>query len=199
MSKAAITAAIKAATKQQWTTDELNIWNQPGDKAKLLGELEAGKKVLVTGREMWGRTEIVLKGESRWVTDGYLSDEKPPALGGACTKDPCPTAASRAASPTAPSVHRAVCNAFPEITSYGGWGGGGEHASGRAVDIMVSGVELGTAVADFVRAHASGCASPTSSGPSTSGRRPRRRGLAGMPSRGSATANHYDHVHVSVF
>ena len=62
MSKAAITTAIKAATKQQWTTDDLNIWNQPGDKAKQLGEVEAGKKVLVTGREMWGRTEIVLEG-----------------------------------------------------------------------------------------------------------------------------------------
>ena len=45
MSKVAITAAIKAATKTQWTTDDLNIWNQPGDKAKMLGELEAGKKV----------------------------------------------------------------------------------------------------------------------------------------------------------
>ena len=43
------------------------------------------RRSLVTGREMWGRTEIVLKGKSRWVTDGYLSDEKPPTLGGDCT------------------------------------------------------------------------------------------------------------------
>ena len=90
MSKPAITAAIKAAKKKQWTTDDLNIWNQPGDKAKQLGELEAGKKVLVTGREMWGRTEIVLKGESRWVTDGYLSDDKPIGVGAGLSMEPCP-------------------------------------------------------------------------------------------------------------
>ena len=98
MSKAAITAAVKAATKQQWTTDDLNIWNQPGDKATQVGVLEAGKKVLVTGREMWGRAEIVLEGKSRWVTDGYLSDEKPIAAGApGCRWSPAPTAASRAA------------------------------------------------------------------------------------------------------
>ena len=156
MSKAAITAAIKAAKKQQWTTDDLNIWNQPGDKAKLLGEIEAGKKVVVTGREMWGRTEIVLKGESRWVTDGYLSDEKPLGVGAGLSMAPAPTAASRAASPTTPVfVYRSVCNAFPEITSYGGWSSHGEHSSGRAVDIMTSDVEAGHAIAEFLRANAS--------------------------------------------
>ena len=60
MSRTAVTAAIKSATEKLWTTDDLNIWNQPGDKAKLLGELDEGSKVLVTGREMWGRTEVVL-------------------------------------------------------------------------------------------------------------------------------------------
>ena len=38
------------------------------------------------------------------------------------------------------AVHRAVCAAFPSITSYGTFrGGGGDHGSGRAIDIMVSG------------------------------------------------------------
>ena len=133
MSKAAIKAAIKAATKQQWTTDELNIWNQPGDKAKLLGELEAGKKVVVTGREMWGRTEIVLKGESRWVTDGYLSDDKPIGVGAGLSMDPCPDGGVESGlTDNAVFVYRSVCNAFPEITSYGGWSSHGEHSSGRA-------------------------------------------------------------------
>lgn len=201
MSKAAVTAAIKAATKQQWTTDDLNVWNQPGDKAKQLGELEAGKKVVVTGREMWGRTEIVLEGESRWVTDGYLSDDKPIGVGAGLSMDPCPDGSVESGlTDNAVFVYRSVCNAFPEITSYGGWSNHGEHSSGRAIDIMTSDVELGTAIAEFLRAHASELHlfdviwrqhiwTPERGS----------EGWRSMPSRGSATANHYDHVHVSVY
>ncbi len=201
MSKAAITAAIKAATKTQWTTDELNVWNQPGDKAKLLGEVEAGKKVVVTGREMWGRTEIVVKGESRWVTDGYLSDDKPLGVGAGLSMEPCPDGSVESGlTDNAVFVYRSVCHAFPQITSYGGWSNHGEHSSGRAIDIMTSDVELGTAIAEFLRAHASELHlydviwrqhiwTPVRAS----------EGWRSMPSRGSATANHYDHVHVSVY
>ena len=142
--------------KQHWTTDELNIWTQPGDKAKRLGEIDAGKKVLVTGRELWGRTEIVIKGQSRWVTDGYLPDDKPVGVGAGLSMEPCPDGGVESGlTDNAVYVYRSVCNAFPEITSYGGWNNHGEHSSGRAIDIMISDVELGTAIAEFLREHAS--------------------------------------------
>jgi hypothetical protein len=201
MSKASITAAIKAAKKQQWTTDDLNIWNQPGDKARQLGELAAGKKVVVTGREMWGRTEIVLKGESRWVTDGYLSDDKPLAAAAGLSMEPCPDGSvENGLTDGAVYVYRSVCHAFPQITSYGGWSNHGEHSSGKALDIMTSDVELGTAIAEFLQSHASELHlfdviwrqhiwTPVRAS----------EGWRMMPSRGSATANHYDHVHVSVY
>ena len=148
MSKKAIRTAIKNADKRVWTTDELNIWDEPGTKAEQLGELEPGKKVLVTGREMWGRSEIVLGGKSRWVTSGYFSDEEPPTLGGPCTNG---TSVDSGVSSSIVAVHRAVCAAFPEISVYGALrGGGGDHGSGRAVDIMVSGAR-GWEVANFVR------------------------------------------------
>jgi hypothetical protein len=197
MSKASITAAIKAAKKQLWTTDALNIWSQPGDRAKLLGELEAGKKVLVTGREMWGRTEIVLDRKARWVTDGYLADEKPPTLGGDCTNG---TTVESGVSDHIVAVHNAVCANFPDITVYGTLrGGGGDHPLGRAVDIMVSGEE-GWAVANFVRENASalGVSYVIFSQHIWSVQRS-GEGWRGMASRGSTTANHYDHVHVSVY
>ena len=197
MSKAAITAAIKAATQKQWTTDDLNIWNQPGDKAKQLGEIEAGKNVVVTGRQMWGRTEIVIKGESRWVTDGYLSDDKPPMLGGDCTNG---TSVEAGVSDHIKAVHNAVCANFPDISVYGTLrGGGGDHGSGRAVDIMVSGEE-GWAVANFVRENAAvfGVSYVIYSQSIWSVERS-GEGWRGMSDRGSSTANHYDHVHVSVF
>jgi hypothetical protein len=201
MSKTAIGAAIKAAKVQQWTTADLNIWNQPGDKAKQLGELESGKKVLVTGREMWGRSEIVLKGESRWVTDGYLSDEKPLAAAAGLSMEPCPDGSvENGLTDGAVYVYRSVCHAFPQITSYGGWDNHGEHSSGKALDIMTSDVELGNAIAEFLQEHASELHvydilwrqhiwTPVRAS----------EGWRSFPDRGSATANHFDHVHVSVY
>ena len=197
MSKAAIRVAISKAKTRLWTTDDLNIWNQPGAKAKKLGELEAGKKVLVTGREFWGRTEIVLDGQSRWVTNGYLSEEKPPTLGGECTNG---TSVESGVSDNIVAVHEAVCSNFPDISVYGTLrGGGGDHPLGKAVDIMVSGEE-GWAVAEFVRENAAALGvsyviySQRIWSVERSG-----EGWRGMSDRGSSTANHYDHVHVSVF
>jgi hypothetical protein len=197
MSKAAIRTAIKKADTRLWTTDDLNIWDEPGDKAEKLGELEAGKRVLVTGREMWGRSEVVLGGKSRWVTSGYFSDEEPATLGGECTNG---TSVASGVSSSIVSIHRAVCANFPEISTYGTLrGGGGDHGSGRAVDIMVSGAR-GWEIADFIRENyaALGVSYIIYSQRIWSVERA-GEGWRGMSSRGSATANHFDHVHVSVF
>ena len=197
LSKSAIRAAIKKADTRLWTTDVLNIWDQPGEKAAQLGELDAGKKVLVTGREMWGRSEIVLGGKARWVTSGYFSDEEPPTLGGECTNG---SSVASGVSSSIVAIHRAVCANFPEISTYGTLrGGGGDHGSGRAVDIMVSGAR-GWEVANFVRENyvALGVSYIIYSQSIWSVERG-GEGWRGMSNRGSATANHYDHVHVSVF
>lgn len=195
MSQTAVRKAIKKADTQLWTTAELNLWSEPGEQARNLGELDAGEKVLVTGREAKGRVEIVLGGESRWVTEGYLSDEKPPTLGGECTNG-----TSVAGGANVIAVHRAVCAAFPSITSYGTLrGGGGDHGAGRAIDIMVSG-GLGYQVADFVREHydALGVTYVIYAQRIWSVERG-GEGWRGMSNRGSTTANHYDHVHVSTY
>ena len=96
-------------------------------------------------------------------------------------------------------MFRAVCNAFPELSTYGGYDAHGEHSSGRAVDFMISDPALGQAVADWARAHAAELDlfdvlwsqqiwTPVRSS----------EGWRSMPDRGSATANHFDHVHISV-
>ena len=47
--------------------------------------------------------------------------------------EPCPDGSVESGlTDNAVYVYRSVCNAFPEITSYGGWSSHGEHASGRA-------------------------------------------------------------------
>lgn len=207
MLPAAVTKAIKNADTELWTTTELNLWTDPGKKAELTGEIESGTKVLVTGRSSNGRDEVVQgsgsKQTTRWVTSGYLSDEKPVeevAATGGLSMTPCPDGSVESGiTDAAVRVYRAVCNNFPQITSYGGYDAHGEHASGKALDIMTSDVELGTAIAEFLKANASALGlydviwrqhiwTPVRAS----------EGWRYMPSRGSATADHYDHVHVAV-
>ncbi|QIX27327.1 hypothetical protein ncot_12485 [Nocardioides sp. JQ2195] len=192
--------AVANASVDLWTTEELNLWDGPTDEATQLGTIESGKKVLTTGRELNARAEVVVDGESRWVTAEYLADEKPvegPAgLGGSCTNG---TSVASGVSPNIVKVHEAVCAAFPEITTYGTFRGDGEHAQGIAVDIMVSGAR-GWEVAEFVRAHASelGVSYAIYSQKIWSVQRS-SEGWRGMSDRGSTTANHYDHVHVTTY
>jgi hypothetical protein len=116
---------------------------------------------------------------------------------------PCPISASIEAHLTANAhaVYRAVCAAFGHsVSSFGGYraGSSGDHGTGRAVDIMVSG-DPGLAIARYVQAHAEALhvtyviyqQKIWLSGRPTSQWTP-------MEDRGSRTANHYDHVHVSV-
>ena len=96
-------------------------------------------------------------------------------------------------------MFRAVCNAFPVLTTYGGYDAHGEHADGRAVDFMISG-STGQAIADWARANAGALHIRTIIyaqhiwTPERSS-----EGWRSMSDRGSMTANHYDHVHISVY
>lgn len=192
----AVAKAIKNADTRRWTTAPLNLWSRPDKKARNVGELDEGKKVLVTGRKYADRSEIVLDGKARWVTTGYFSDEKPATLTGSCTNG---TSVPSGVSANIKKVHAAVCANFPEIGTYGTFRGDGEHSQGIAVDIMVSGAR-GWEVAEFVRANYAALGvnyliySQKIWSVDRSG-----EGWRGMSNRGSATANHYDHVHVTVY
>jgi hypothetical protein len=209
--QAATLRAVRAADTRLWTTTLLNLWSDSTSEATQVGTVDAGKHVLVTGRKADGRVELVIDGRSRWVTAGYLSDEKPapePAPEEAAARTAAPAGLSMAPCPDpgvesgltsqAVYVYRSVCHAFPQITSYGGWDGHGEHSSGRALDIMTSDKALGDQIADFLQAHASELDlydviwwdqiwTPVRSS----------EGWRDYGDHGSATANHMDHVHVS--
>lgn len=196
----AVKSAVAQADTELWTTTVLNLWTRPDGKAKNLGEIDEAEKILVTGREHADREEIVLDGESRWVTAGYLDDEKPTSTegtGGTCTNG---SSVASGVSGNIVSVHQAVCARWPEISTYGTLrGGGGDHGSGRAVDIMISG-GTGWDVANYLRANASafGISYVIYAQKIWSVERG-GEGWRGMSDRGSTTANHYDHVHVSVY
>ena len=196
--------AVRTADTKLWTTTDLNLWTSAERDARNVGLVDSLEKVLVTGRKDGDRIEVVVDGKSRWVTAGYLADEKPkpdaaePAaergLGGACTNG-----TSVSGSANVIGVHQAVCAAFPDLTSYGTYRGDGEHAQGIAIDIMVSG-DYGWQVAEFLRSHyaelnisyliySQKIWSVERGG----------EGWRYMSDRGSTTANHYDHVHVTTY
>jgi hypothetical protein len=135
-------------------------------------------------------------------TPAAAPTQEPAAPAGLSTA-PCATGSGveSGLAPNAVAVHRAVCAAFPSVTSYGGVrpGDSGAHGSGNALDIMVSG-SSGDEIAAWVRANASALGVSEviwaqkiwTVQRSSEGWRP-------MEDRGSTTANHYDHVHVTVY
>lgn len=206
MTAKATAKAIRQAETKVWTTAPLNLWTAPDGTARKVGVVKEGAKVLVTGRKTADRAEIVVDGKSRWVTRGYLSAEKPEpepteptepeeiGLGGACTNG-----SSVSGQPNVIAVHEAVCAAFPEITSYGTYRSDGEHAQGLAIDIMTSG-SRGWEVAEFLRANYAelGISYIMYSQKIWSVDRG-GEGWRYVEDRGSVTANHYDHVHVTTY
>jgi hypothetical protein len=198
--------AVANASSRKWTTTQLNLWSSAAGVAREVGQLSPGHHVLVTGRTADGRAEVVVNGRSRWVTAGYLSGSKPDtqSVAGAAaglSMAPCPDqSVEYRLTPGAVYLYRSVCHAFPQITSYGGWAPRGEHADGKALDIMTSDVTLGNAIAAFLQAHASQLHiydilwrqhiwTPVRAS----------EGWRLFADRGSPTANHMDHVHASVY
>ena len=196
--------SAKKVDNALWTTEVLNLWDGPSDKAEKMGVIGALEQVSVTGRRQMGRAQVVIDGQSRWVSAVYLVKSKPkpepeapagPTLGGACANG----SVIDAGRASLYEIHDVVCANWPEITSYGTWRSDGEHGQGRAIDIMVSG-ETGWAIAEFLRANYSALGieyiiySQQMWSVERSG-----EGWRYMSDRGSTTANHYDHVHVTVY
>jgi hypothetical protein len=100
------------------------------------------------------------------------------------------------------TVHRAVCAAFPAITTYGGLrpGDSGDHGTGHALDIMIPDSSTGDQISAWVREHATelGVSQVIWSQHIWTVQRS-SEGWRPMEDRGSTTANHYDHVHVTVY
>ncbi|UYM03584.1 SH3 domain-containing protein [Solicola gregarius] len=191
-----------------FATTELNIRTGPGESYDVVTTVSTGTKLPVTDETDGPWAEVVYEGESRWVTAEYLSEDKPEedetdTSTGGLSDAPCASGSDVESGLTenAITVHRAVCAEFPEVTSYGGLrpGDDGEHGTGQALDIMISG-STGDEIAEFARANASalGVSEVLWSQQIWTVERA-SEGWRPMEDRGSTTANHYDHVHVTVY
>jgi hypothetical protein len=179
----------------------VKLRKEPTKDAKSVDIVDEAKKLKVTETVRKGYRLVVVDGKGRWVTDDYLSKKKPSGTAG-ISNAPCSKSSGIESGLVANGVkvYRAVCAAFPEVTSFGGRRGGNDfHGSGQAVDNMISDSAAGWRLANWLRANASklGVSEVIYSQKIWTVQRS-GEGWRGMSDRGSATANHYDHVHVSV-
>lgn len=179
--------------------DGVDIHTDTDGDSPVLATLDTSETVDVTGKEKDGWTQVVHKELPRWVKSDEIGKELPldnpeRPLGA----EPCPVGSESGLQSDTVKVLRAVCDRFPEISSYGGLAGRGEHATGHALDIMVRG-PLGDEIAAFLQENRAELGieyliwQQRIWRPATSG------SWRGMSSRGGDTANHMDHVHVTTY
>lgn len=213
---AAVSAPLAVpGTTPGYVQDDTTVVADPARGARVLDRLARGATIALTGRTEDGFAEIVVNGAVAWVRADDTGTAPPPAEEeetaadvASTTTGPVPEGVSASPCPGGSSVesglrastvatYRAVCAAFPGL-SYGGVrpGDPGEHGTGRALDIMVDRA-TGDRVAAYLQENAA------------------RLGVDNviwrqriwfvgddfsdwnaMADRGSATANHMDHVHV---
>ncbi|NED96036.1 SH3 domain-containing protein [Phytoactinopolyspora alkaliphila] len=203
------------AVGERYVTTSLNVRTEPHTSADVVNVLNRGEQVAITDVTDGDWVMIIVDDETAWVSGNYLSKSEPEdeedESGEEAEEDnddgisyaECQHGSSVESGLTSDAirVHRAVCARFPEITSYGGLrpGDGGAHGSGRALDIMVTG-SLGDTIAAWVRENhrALGVSEVIWAQRIWTVERS-GEGWRWMSDRGSATANHYDHVHVTVY
>jgi hypothetical protein len=209
-------------TDYRYVTTALNVRTAPSATARALTVLARGTRIGVTGNTSGAWVQALYDGKVAWVKGDYLSESKPAKPtpqqtqraqqaqqprrtqnAGGISFAPCPAGSGveSGLTPDAIRVHRAVCARFPDVSSYGGRrSGGGEHSEGRALDIMVSSSSLGEAIAAWVRANYRrlGVSEVIWAQHIWTVQRA-SEGWRPMEDRGSVTANHYDHVHVTVY
>lgn len=193
----------------RYVTTALNLRTEPSTDSEVVKVLAEGSKVTATSTKEGDYTLVVYSDDPRWLATEYLSKSKPEPKDdddsgdtGGISAEPCPSGSSVESGLTqdAIRVHRAICHRFPSIKRYiGVTSGSGYHPSGRAVDAMVSG-EAGWEVARWVRSNAKklGVSEVIYSQKIWTVQRS-SEGWRSMEDRGSTSANHYDHVHVSVY
>ncbi|SDT38353.1 SH3 domain-containing protein [Friedmanniella luteola] len=203
----------------EYTRVDLNVREGADADSDLITVLKSGSKVPVTSTVRGAWQYVAYRGDGGWVRRQYLVESKPqpPAAqkpsssgssssgsGGGLSGAACSAGSSveSGLTPDAIRVHRAICAQFPGVTAYGGVRADSlpEHPSGRALDAMVSSNGLGQQIANWVRANAKqlGVSEVIFAQKIWTVQRG-SEGWRGMSDRGSATANHYDHVHVTVY
>ncbi|WP_432560581.1 SH3 domain-containing protein [Granulicoccus sp. GXG6511] len=193
------TAALPDTIGTKYATTALMLRSSPDDQFTAYGDAPAGSALQVTGRVINGRAEVVWNGTVRWVTAQYLRDTPPTTNTG--TSGPSKFNLP-GLTPNARNLLAQIEAEFPEARTIYGVRQDPlpDHPSGRALDIMVyTNADLGGRIANWTQENARSLNveyviwnqriwSVARSG----------EGWRYMADRGSITANHRDHVHITV-
>lgn len=212
-------ATLPTIVGHRFATTALKVRGVASSNASSRTVIARGTRIGITGHTQASWTQTVIDGKAAWVTTAYLSTTRPRPLKapsaqtsgstssavkttGGFSDAVCATGSAMESGlhANAVRVHRAACAAFPSVRRFGGIGPTGEHAAGRAVDIMVTGDSLGDAISAWARKNAGALhISEVIWSQHIWTVQRRSEGWRSMPDRGSATANHFDHVHVTLY
>ncbi len=205
-------------TETAYTTTDVNLRTGPGLDYRIVRVLSPNTEVELTGLTQNGFSQVDDDGTLRWISTTYLSDETvstntgsgstagPSVPSGSNTGTSLNTGGSSGLDGLTASgkgIVYEIREVFPQITTMYGVRADSlpDHPSGRAVDIMMpngsSDVDLGNEIAAYLQDHADELNIEYLiwrqriwiNGQS---------GWTAMADRGGITANHYDHVHVTV-
>jgi hypothetical protein len=188
-------AAVEAKIEGlRYATADIEVHADAKSGSPVLATVPYGESVDITGETNGKWAQIMHNDVPRWVEASSISAEEP--LGTA----PCASGSGveKGLLPDTIKVHRAVCAKFPSIVSYGGIAGRGEHATGHSLDIMISS-DLGNEVAAYLQEHRAELGVEYLIWRQRIWRPATSNSWRGMSDRGGATANHMDHVHVTVY
>ncbi len=199
----------KATGTRYVSVDQLNIRATSASDGKLVGVAKQNTLLSITGKTANSRTEVIFDGAARWAYTSYLSKTKsgPTDDGGSL------------GSPSLDKTHahvkaivRLIRSEFPAIKTMYSWRASSsyssDHPNGLALDIMIpsystsSGKALGDSIARYLQDNHKQLHVHYLIWRQRSWNVERSTNVTNwkqMADRGGATANHYDHVHVSVY
>jgi len=197
---------LPAVTGTRYATADLTIRTTSGSDFTDLGDIPEGTKLSITGVTENKRAQIIWDGAVRWVTAQYLSKTKPTSTGGGSGGSGL-SGSTKGLKPNALKVVAAVRTSWPQIKTFGGVHPDPlpDHPSGRALDLMLpnyksaAGKKLGHDMSRWLEDHHSelGINYIIYDQHIWNVQRD-KEGWRPMASRGSDSANHKNHVHVTV-
>ncbi len=193
--------SLPTITGSRYATADLLIRTTADEHYTVITTVPKGSILQITGIIQNGRMQVIYQGAARWVTAQYLSSSKP---AGATSPS---SGVEKGLTANARNLLNQARATFPEITTYYGVRPDPipDHPSGRALDLMIpnyrsaAGQALGKRIIAWAQKNQ----------PSLHieyiihnqhiwNVRRASEGWRFMADRGSDTANHKDHVHITV-
>lgn len=208
---------VAATTSTAYTTDGVNLRTGPSIGYRVIRVLDTNTEVQLTGVTQDGFSQVNFDGQLRWISTTYLASAPVaaapaagPAQGPAAPANPAPVSLNTGGSvgldnlrDTTKNIVNAVRATYPWIRTIYGVRQDPlpDHPSGRAIDIMMPAGANDQALGDDIAGWLQANANTLNIEYIIWRQRIWINGQSGwtwMADRGGVTANHYDHIHITV-